>query len=311
MYPRLSDLFRDLFGIDFPLPLYSFGLMVAVAILTATWLARKELDRMYAAGIVGPVEMKEPGKNGRTKIVKTSPSAIMWNVMLLAAFFGIVGSKLFHILENLGDFARDPAGMLFSSGGLTFYGGLITAGVAIWYYARSKGVRFGALADAVAPGLMLAYGIGRIGCYLAGDGDWGVCSDLSDKPAFLPDFLWSETFPRNILNRDLLAECGPGFDGVYPTMLYEIAMATALFGVLWMLRKHTHQLGWLFAVYLVLNGLERFLIEQIRVNVVMFEIGDWPVTQAMVIAVVLMLVGAAAVAMTWKRRTPEPVPAES
>jgi phosphatidylglycerol:prolipoprotein diacylglycerol transferase len=310
MYPRLSDLFNDLFGFDLPLPLYSFGLMVAVAILTATWLARKELDRMYAAGIVGPVEMKEPGKNGRTKIVKTSPSAIMWNVMLLAAFFGIVGSKLFHILENLGDFARDPAGMLFSSGGLTFYGGLICAGIAIWYYARSKGVRFGALADAVAPGLMLGYGIGRIGCYLAGDGDWGVCSNLADKPAFIPDFLWAETFPRNILNRDLLAECGAAFDGVYPTMLYEFVMAAALAGVLWMLRKHTHQLGWLFALYLVLNGVERFMIEQIRVNVVMFEIGAWPVTQAMIIAVVLMLAGAAALAMTWKRRTPAPVSVE-
>ena len=163
MYPRISDLFRDLFGIDVPLPLYSFGLMVAVAILTATWLARKELDRMYAAGQIGPVEIKEPGKNGRTKVVKASPSAIMWNVMLLAAVFGVLGSKLFHIIDYWERFVLDPVGMFFSSGGLTIYGGLIVAGLAIWVYARKKGVRFGALADAIAPGLMLAYGIGRIG----------------------------------------------------------------------------------------------------------------------------------------------------
>src|SRR5690606_38114096 len=115
MCPRLSDLLLDLFGIDFPLPLYSFGLMVATAILTAPWLLRRELDRMYAAGIVGPVDVKEPGKHGRTKIVKASPSVLVWTIMLMAAFFGILGSKLFHILENLPDFFRDPAGMLFSS----------------------------------------------------------------------------------------------------------------------------------------------------------------------------------------------------
>ena len=306
MYPRISDLLADLFGIDLPLPLYSFGLMVAVAILTATWLARKELDRMYAAGQIGPVEIKEPGKNGRTKVVKASPSAIMWNVMLLAAVFGVLGSKLFHIIDYWERFVLDPVGMFFSSGGLTIYGGLIVAGLAIWVYARKKGVRFGALADAIAPGLMLAYGIGRIGCYLAGDGDWGECSDLADKPVFLPDWLWSETFPRNILNRDLLAECGAPFDGVYPTMLYEFAMTAALFGVLWALRKHHHQFGWLFSLYLVFNGIERFLIEQIRVNPELSWIG---LTQAMFIALLFVAAGIVGLGLTWKRRTPEPAAA--
>ena len=308
MYPRISDLFRDLFGFSFPLPLYSFGLMVATAILTATWLARKELDRKYAAGENGPVEMKEQDKKGRTKIVKESPSAIMWNVMLLAAVFGVIGSKLFHIIDFWDRFVLDPAGMLFSTGGLTIYGGIIVAGLAIWIYARRKGVHFGALADAIAPGLMLAYGIGRIGCYLAGDGDWGKCSDLADKPAFLPDWLWSETFPRNILNRDLAAECGAGFDGVYPTMLYEFAMAAVLAGILWALRKHHHQFGWLFSLYLVFNGIERFLIEQIRVNPELSWIG---LTQAMLIALLFIAAGIGGMILLWKRRTPEPASAVS
>jgi len=306
MYPRISDIFRDLFGLDLPLPLYSFGLMVATAILTATWLARKELDRMYAAGLIGPVEVKEQDKKGRTKTVKESPSAIMWNVMLLAAVFGVIGSKLFHIIDYWERFVLDPAGMLFSTGGLTIYGGIIVAGLAIWVYARKKDVHFGALTDAIAPGLMLAYGIGRIGCYLAGDGDWGKCSDLADKPAFLPDFLWSETFPRNILNRDLVAECGAGFDGVYPTMLYEFAMAAVLAGILWTLRKHHHQFGWLFSLYLVFNGIERFLIEQIRVNPELSWIG---LTQAMLIALLFVAAGIGGMILLWKRRTPEPAPA--
>ena len=146
----------------------------------------------------------------------------------------MLGSKLFHILENLDRFAEDPAGMIFSTGGLTFYGGLIVAGLWIAWYVRQKGLRIPDVADAIAPSLLLGYGIGRIGCYLAGDGDWGICSSLANKPGWLPDWLWSETFPNNILNLDVAQRCaleyGPQYDGVFPTMLYEFAMAAALFG---------------------------------------------------------------------------------
>ncbi|MDX1531812.1 MAG: prolipoprotein diacylglyceryl transferase [Rhodothermales bacterium] len=305
MYPRLSDLFQDLFGFSLPLPLYSFGLMVAVAILTATWLTKRELDRMYAGGRVGPIRLREEGRKGRTRWVETSPSALVWTFMLMAAFFGVLGAKFFHLLEYPEVFARDPIGAIFSSAGLTIYGGLIVAGLAIGIYANKKGLDWRALCDATAPGLMLAYGIGRIGCYLAGDGDWGECSDLAEKPAFLPDWLWSETFPRNILDRDLVAQCGVPYDGVYPTMLYEFAMAAALAGVLWALRKHPYLNGWLFSLYLVFNGVERFLIEQIRVNVPMFTVGSYEVTQAMFIAVLFVIAGLVGLVLTTKRREPE------
>ena len=319
MYPRISDVFQDLFGISLSFAIYSFGAMVAVAILTAAWLSRKELDRMYRQGRIGGVSMpaEDAGKGkgkarrkGSTVIV--SPSALMGPVVVLVVVLGIAGSKLFHILENLDDFAADPLGMIFSTGGLTFYGGLIFAGAAIAWYVRKKGVAIGAFADAVAPGLMLAYGIGRIGCYLAGDGDWGVCSSLADKPGWIPARLWSETFPHSILDaRNAMLDdalqfenCPPGADGVYPTMLYEFGMAVVLFAVLWGLRKHPFRNWWLFSLYLVFNGAERFLIEQIRVNNV-FELFGMDVTQAEIIAALTFLAGVAGLVATSRRREPE------
>lgn len=302
MYPRLTDLLRDFLGIDPPFDLYTYGLMLATAILLATWLTRIELDRMYRIGLVGPVEIREPGKKGRKKTTLASPSALIWTIMLLAAFFGVAGAKLFHIFDNFGDFMLRPGAYLLTADGLAFYGGMIVAALALAYYCKRKGINIGAFLDSVAPGLMLAYGVGRIGCYLAGDGDWGVCSSLADKPAWIPGFLWSETFPNNYLGRDLLAECGPGYDGVYPTMLYEFGMGVILAGVLWKFRKHLFKPGWLFAFYLVLAGLERFAIEQIRTNIIWFEIGGWGFTQAMIISVLLVIGGAIAMIVLGKRR---------
>ena len=301
MYPRLSDIFQDLFGFSLPFPIYSFGAMVAVAVLTAMWLARKELDRMYESGRISSVRMKV--ENGKEKARRrtwkeVSPSALMGTVTVMAVLLGIAGSKLFHILENLDDFFANPFGMIFSSGGLTFYGGLIVAGVAIAWFVRKKGVSLGAFADALAPSLMLAYGIGRIGCHLAGDGDWGIVADMSLKPEWLPTWLWAETYPNNILNIDLPAP------GVYPTSIYEFVFAALLFGVLWGLRKHPYRNGWLFSVYLVLNGVERFLIEKIRVNNE-FDVLGLTVTQAEIISSLIILAGIVGLAFTWKRRAEE------
>jgi phosphatidylglycerol---prolipoprotein diacylglyceryl transferase len=306
MYPRLTDLLRDFLGIDPPFDLYTYGLMLAISILLAAWLTRIELDRKFAGGHMTSVRVKErDGK--KVRVVERSPSVLIWSIVLLAAFFGVAGAKLFHILDNFGDFVRQPTAYLLTGDGLTFYGGMIVGAIAVAVFAHRKGVRLGALFDSLAPGLMLAYGTGRIGCYLAGDGDWGVCSTLADKPAWIPGFLWSETFPNNYLGRDLLAECGPGYDGVYPTMLYEFAMAVLLAGLLWAVRKHPFKAGWLFCMYLVLAGIQRFTIEQIRVNVVMFEIGTFAVTQAMFISVIIVVVGAIGMVVLGRRRREEPV----
>lgn len=301
MYPRLSDITQDLFGFTLPFPIYSFGAMVAVAVLTAMWLARLELDRMYEQGRIGTIRLKAEEAKGRSKRrawKDVPPSAMIGTVTVMAVLLGIAGSKLFHILENLDAFSRDPMGMLFSSGGLTFYGGLIVAGVAIAWYVRKKGVSLGAFADALAPSLMIAYGIGRIGCHLAGDGDWGIVADMGLKPEWLPTWLWAETYPNNILGVNLPDP------GVYPTSIYEFVFAALLFGVLWAFRKHPYRNGWLFSFYLVLNGTERFLIEKIRVNNE-FDVFGLTLTQAEIISSLIIAAGLVGLVFTWKRRPAE------
>lgn len=283
MYPRISDLFRDLFGITFPVPIYSFGFMVALALLTGAWLGARELDRMYAAGQIDGVAV------GRTE---ESPSILVGTITILAAVAGIVGAKLFTILGNPGQFLLDPAGMIFSTGGLTFYGGLLVAAGAIVWYLRRHNLSVPRVADAAAPGLMLAYGIGRVGCHLAGDGDWGIPADLAAKPDWLPTWLWAETYPNAII--------GPPEQPVYPTSVYEAIAAAVLFGVLWALRRHPFQAGWLFSLYLVFSSVERFLIEKIRVNPE-YDLFGLAATQAEIISVVLFGVGVVGLVWTWSR----------
>jgi phosphatidylglycerol:prolipoprotein diacylglycerol transferase len=289
MYPRLSDLFRDLFGIEFPIPIYSFGFLVALAIIVGTWLGARELDRMYRTGDIGGIAVDEG--RGTTE---ASPSVLAGTIALLAAGAGIAGAKLFTILGNPGQFVRHPAAMLFSTGGLTFYGGFIAAFGAIAWYVHRHGLSKPRVADAAAPGLMLAYGIGRLGCHLAGDGDWGIAANPAAKPDGLPMWLWAETYPNAII--------GPPEHPVYPTSVYEALAATGLFGVLWALRRHPYRAGWLFSLYLIFNGVERFLIEKIRVNPEYHVLGLTP-TQAEIISVLLIVAGGVGLAYTWERES--------
>ena len=298
MHPRIIEipLPFDFMGAE-SITLYSFGAMMAVAFLTAAWLTRRELERQYQANVLPAVRMKAKSKKGVRKgsMVTVSPAYMVGTVVMIGVIGGIAGAKVFHILENLDEFFYDPSGMLFSTGGLTFYGGLIVATVGILWYVRSKGIHLFTFTDAVLPTVLLAYGIGRIGCHLAGDGDWGIQSYLVDKPAFLPDWLWAETYPNNILQRVL-----PG-DGVYPTSIYEFLMAGTMFAGLWAMRKHPFRRGWLCFVTVVCFGVERLLIEQIRVNN-KGELFGIMVTQAEVISAVMILIGLVGAALLMRRR---------
>lgn len=219
-------------------------------------------------------------------------------ILFIAVISGIIGAKVFHWLENWDEFIRDPLGALVSFSGLTFYGGLICGVIAGMYYGNKNGIRPVYLADAVAPSLIFAYGVGRIGCQVAGDGDWGIVN-LNPKPdwlGFIPDWLWAFNFPHNIINEGVRIEgcvaehCYELAEPVYPTAAYETIMAFAIFLFLWSIRKRIKIPGLLFAIYLMFNGAERFLIEKIRVNN-KFDFLGMSVTQAEIISSVIFLSG--------------------
>lgn len=241
------------------------------------------------------------------KKVTIPPSDHTGTIMTVAAVGGILGAKLFHLIEYPDQFIafiKNPSLNSFI-GGLTIYGGLIVGGISVWMYTRIKGLPFLRVADAAAPALMLGYGIGRIGCQVSGDGDWGV-NNPSIKPdwmGFLPDWVWSYQFPNNVngVGRRILEsdpwDAFPGYGTcldipVYPTSLYETTAAIILFAVLWHLRKKINTAGIIFSIYLMMNGFERFWIEKIRVNAE-FDLIGITMTQAELIATLLMVSGAA------------------
>lgn len=254
--------------------------------------------------------LKEPVE----KTVTVHPDQQAGNITLTAAVWGFIGAKVFHWLESPRDFldllATGNVADLVS--GLTMYGGLILAGLMVVRYFKKHGMAILPSMDAAAPGLMLAYGIGRLGCQVAGDGDWGI-ANTAPKPGWIPQWLWSYDYPNNV-NAVLGPHrggysgvpitdgtCFQGYcthlvPGVYPTPLYEAILCLLLFGALWALRKRIATPGVLFAIYLMMNGVERFLIEKIRVNEPF--IGSW--TQAEVISLALVLLGTGS--LLWLRK---------
>ncbi|MAU36740.1 MAG: diacylglyceryl transferase [Flavobacteriales bacterium] len=368
MYPTISHLIYDLFGINIPLPIQTFGFFVALAFLAAAYTLSLELKRKESQGFLFSVKVKEIiGKSLNTfdvlnslilgfiigfkgveavfnysdlvanpqefilstrgsieggiliaiistylkwkeryksklktpkEIEKTvHPYELAGNMTMVAAISGVIGAKIFHNLENIDIFLLDPIGQLISFSGLTFYGGLIAGAASVIWYAKKYNINIKHLIDSAAPGLMLAYGVGRIGCQMSGDGDWGI-ENLSPKPewmSFLPDWMWSYNFPNNVINAGVPIEgctgkfCMQLANPVWPTAFYETVMSIIIFGILWSIRKHIKIPGLLFFIYLVFNGVERFFIEKIRINTEYNIFGG--ITQAEIISFCLVLIG--------------------
>ena len=241
------------------------------------------------------VQKKEDAKPGK-KTVVVHPHEHTGDIIIAAAISGVIGSKVFSILENLEAFFADPIGQLISGSGLTIYGGLLFGALTVYYYVRKVGIRAIHMLDIGGPGILLGYAIGRMGCQLSGDGDWGIVAAAQPEWWFFPDWLWSYNFPNNVNNEGiLLAECDPEAyretfsnramaieqrckeacglrychvleNGVYPTSIYEIIISFLGLGLLWIWRKKIKIAGMVFALYLIYNGIERFFIETIRVN---------------------------------------------
>ena len=288
------------------------------------------------------------------RIIRIWPHDRVGDIIVLALIFGILGAKLFDNLENWDRFIKNPIANLLSPSGLTFYGGLICAAIAIAVYVVKKGINVWQMADAIAPALLIAYAVGRMGCQVSGDGDWGIynsayisdvpghvieatpaefekklnenasyfiegrvrdrdstISTVTDRkattienvphksfkgPSLLPKWLFAYTFPHNV-NEDgiLLPDCEGKYcralpQPVFPTSLYEILMCGILFLILWGMRINIHSSGIMSGIYLIFVGIERFLIELIRVNSTYTIFGLHP-TQAEIISVALILTG--------------------
>lgn len=238
-----------------------------------------------------------------TKEVTVHPYELMGNILLWAAIFGFAGAKLFNALENWGDFMKDPVGMLIGFSGLTFYGGLICGGAAVLYIANKHGIKPLDMLDIGGPGMMLAYALGRIGCQMSGDGDWGIVN-TAPKPGWFswaPDWMWAFKFPHNVNDEGVaIPNCVGKFCHelpypVFPTSFYELVVCLLLFWLLWSIRNRIKAAGVMFGIYMILAGVERFFIELIRVNT-KYHVAGISFTQAEFISLLMVVGGAILIA---------------
>jgi phosphatidylglycerol---prolipoprotein diacylglyceryl transferase len=236
-----------------PLTIPTFGLSVACAMLIAYFVLRADLARRGIAD----------AKSGEAETLVASP-----------CLAGFIGAKLYHLLETPSEFFADPLGLIFSPFGFAWFGGLL-AGFATFAFvawrivkrsaAEGKSISFLTILDAGSPAAALGYGIGRIGCLLSGDGDYGI-------PTSLP---WGIAFPNGLV---------PTTARVHPTPIYELIVASAIAWILWRMGSRATVVpsqrardrearnsssaspGEVFAMYLILTGVARFLVEFIRIN---------------------------------------------
>jgi phosphatidylglycerol:prolipoprotein diacylglycerol transferase len=277
-FPYITDLLNAGFETRWHLPVPTFGVVVLAAIMLATIVARRAVERQESSGRLPP-----------------ATHAIVGDMAFVSVIAGMVGARVFHILDHPSQFIADPASMIFTRAGFSIFGGLCFGLLAGALFLKRRSIPVVPMLDAVAPSMMLGYAIGRLGCQLAGDGDWGVPADMALKPAWLPDWMWAQTYEGNIVGVVIPSP------GVYPTPIYESVMALAMFGVLWILRSEANRGGYLFSVYLLLAGFERLLIEKIRINVEHSVLGV-SFTQAEAISLLLIGAGFVGVLVTLRTR---------
>lgn len=316
------------------------------------------LVALVLAGLKWYDKNKQKLKEPERRPVRIWPHDRVGDIIILGLIFGILGAKLFDNFENWEEFVAHPIERLFSASGLTFYGGLILAAIAISWFAVKKGIKLKYLVDATAPALMIAYAIGRIGCQVSGDGDWGVynsayVSDNNGKAilagadefkqqlktnstyylegktidngkvsyvtdrtyssleavpntsfkgvSFLPVWFFAYSYPQNV-NKDgiVMPKVTDEHNRVlpspvFPTPLYETIACTLIFLFMWSIRRAVTTPVVMFGIYLILNGLERFLVELIRVNKQYDVVAGLSLSQAEIIALLLVLSGIALV----------------
>ena len=211
-----------------PIPIRSFGLMIALALFAGAL----RLARSFSVYGINP--------------------ALAERYVTAGGISGLLGARLWHIGENWGFYQNDLLSALTASAGFTFYGGFIVATVCVYILARRDGTDISKLCDALGPCLALGYAVGRLGCQLSGDGDYGMATDG----------FWGMSYSTGVV------PTSPG-ELVYPTPLFESTLSLL---VLWVLSRVEASRTLLangyqrFGLYLVLISIERFVVEFLRVN---------------------------------------------
>ena len=239
-----------------PVRIYSLGLFWAIGALMAGWILQLELKRC--------------GRD--TKLAAT--------IVMSAAIGGLMGARLLFVVEEWNEFLRAPLPVLLSGAGFSWFGGLLGGGLTTTWSFKKYRLPFWETADISAPALALAYGIGRIGCFLAGDATWGKVTEVPWGMAF-PDALAGWADPLTGI------PYAPGVK-VHPTQLYELLQSLIVFAILWSIRKKPHDTGAIFYLYLILAGSMRFIVEFWRANPVFFL----RMTEYQVLSLIIVVMGA-------------------
>jgi phosphatidylglycerol:prolipoprotein diacylglycerol transferase len=239
-----------------PFTVYSFGVMMAAG--------------FYFGSMAAVSEFRRRGGDGDK----------MWNYLVWVFVAGLLGSRLLSLTNDLAALARNPLQALLSGAGFVWYGGLIAGAAVAWLLAKRYRFDFITVLECCAPALALGQALGRVGCHVAGDGDWGKVTTVS----------WGVAYEKAIIG-------WPHAPGVlvHPTPLYEFAGYMAVFGVLWGLRRRDLPRGTMFALYCVLAGSVRFGVEFLRVN----PLVGLGLTQAQFIAAAMVTGGLAW--LFWRR----------
>jgi phosphatidylglycerol:prolipoprotein diacylglycerol transferase len=237
MYPYLFEI-----G---PITISTFGLMVALGFLASLRVLNREFKRQGLH--------KELG------------STIVTTCMV----GGIVGAKLYFVLFETSPETWDEVfDLLFSGYGLTWYGGFVLAAAGVLWQIRRLSAPLGQVADSLGIAAAVGYGIGRIGCQLAGDGDYGVPTDLP----------WGMAYPNGVV---------PTLEKVHPAPVYETLAHLGIAVFLWKTRTRFATPGLSFSFYLILAGLARFLVEFIRINPRVL----WGLSQAQLLSIAMIAFG--------------------
>jgi phosphatidylglycerol:prolipoprotein diacylglycerol transferase len=263
-----------------PLAVYSYGMMMALGFLAADYVISLDCRRR---GI--PAEY--------------ASSIVVW-----AALVGIVCARLLDIFNNFPTYWADPKSMILSGSGFVWYGGMFGGIFATYLVSRYYKIGFLLTFDMCAPALAIGQSIGRIGCQLSGDGDWGIVSNLPWAMAY-PNAIvgWNaQTVMKFDAHGQLVSGFFPGVR-VQPAPIYETILYAGIFFLLWRLRGRFTD-GRLFFLYFILAGAARFLVEFVRINPrVLFGLSE-----AQLIGVGMMVFGSVAWYLVGDK--PDAVPAK-